>query len=192
MGCQALLQDIFPTQGSNLCLLYVLQWQAGSLPLAPPGKPCLIINTSKRASPFLLLLLQSVLTQRPTEYLENAHPNRSLPSEGSPLNLCGSTITQAHLYWAGSSHFMLTTALYSTKGQLSRMPTATGLVCGSKAPTGDPRRPASPSTRSSSSYSPLPSRSLNIPQVSSIPFDPRAPHAVLLTLKCCSQPFLPD
>ena len=39
MGCHALLQGIFPTQGSNLHLLCLLHWQAGSLPLAPPGKP---------------------------------------------------------------------------------------------------------------------------------------------------------
>ena len=30
---------IFPTQGVNLCLLGLLHWQAGSLPLVPPGKP---------------------------------------------------------------------------------------------------------------------------------------------------------
>ena len=35
-GCQVLLQGIFPTQGLNLCLLYLLPWQADSLPLAPP------------------------------------------------------------------------------------------------------------------------------------------------------------
>ena len=29
---------IFPTQGSNQSLLHLLCWQAGSLPLAPPGK----------------------------------------------------------------------------------------------------------------------------------------------------------
>ena len=33
-----LLWEIFPTQGSNLYLLCLLHWQAGSLPLAPPGK----------------------------------------------------------------------------------------------------------------------------------------------------------
>ena len=38
-GCHALLQGIFSTQGSNLHLLYLLHWQVGSLPLAPPGKP---------------------------------------------------------------------------------------------------------------------------------------------------------
>ena len=40
LECQHfLLQGIFPTQGSNLRLLRLLHWQAGSLPLAPPGKP---------------------------------------------------------------------------------------------------------------------------------------------------------
>ena len=35
----ALLQKIFPTLGSNPRLLCLLHCQAGSLPLAPPGKP---------------------------------------------------------------------------------------------------------------------------------------------------------
>ena len=35
----AVLQGIFPIQGSNLCFLRLLHWQAGSLPLTPPGKP---------------------------------------------------------------------------------------------------------------------------------------------------------
>ena len=39
VGCHAPLQGIFPTQGWNPHLLYPLHWQAGSLPLAPPGKP---------------------------------------------------------------------------------------------------------------------------------------------------------
>ena len=39
VGCHVLLQGIFPTQGSNLCLLLLVHYQAGSLPLAPPGKP---------------------------------------------------------------------------------------------------------------------------------------------------------
>ena len=38
VGCGALLQEIFPTQGSKLHLLYLLHRQEGSLPLAPPGK----------------------------------------------------------------------------------------------------------------------------------------------------------
>ena len=30
VSCPALLQGIFPTQGSNPCILYLLHWQAGS------------------------------------------------------------------------------------------------------------------------------------------------------------------
>ena len=39
-ACNALLQGIFLTQESNPNLLRLLHWQAGSLPLAPPGKGC--------------------------------------------------------------------------------------------------------------------------------------------------------
>ena len=35
---------IFPTQGSNLCLLHLLHWRAGSLPPAPPGSPWCIYD----------------------------------------------------------------------------------------------------------------------------------------------------
>ena len=37
-GCHVLFQGIFPTQGLNLCLFRILQWQVGSLSLVPPGK----------------------------------------------------------------------------------------------------------------------------------------------------------
>ena len=43
VGCLCLLKGIFLTQGSNPCLLCLLHWQAGSLPLVPPGKPLLNI-----------------------------------------------------------------------------------------------------------------------------------------------------
>ena len=42
--CNALLQGIFWTQGSNLRLLHLLHWQADSLPLAPPGKPQNVVH----------------------------------------------------------------------------------------------------------------------------------------------------
>ena len=35
VGCHALLQGIFPSQGLNPRLLHLLSWQAGSLPLVP-------------------------------------------------------------------------------------------------------------------------------------------------------------
>ena len=39
VGCHFLLQGIFPTQGSNPCLLCLLHWQADSLPLSHLGNP---------------------------------------------------------------------------------------------------------------------------------------------------------
>ena len=42
VGCHSLLQSIFPTQGLNPGLLYLLHGQVGSLPLASPGKPKII------------------------------------------------------------------------------------------------------------------------------------------------------
>ena len=38
VGCYALFQEIFPTQGSNPHLLCLLHWCVSSLPLAPPWK----------------------------------------------------------------------------------------------------------------------------------------------------------
>ena len=56
VGCHFLLQGIFPTQGSNLCLLCLLHWQADSLPLAPPGKPNIVgqlVNLVTQSCPTL-------------------------------------------------------------------------------------------------------------------------------------------
>ena len=39
VGYHALLQGIIPIQGLNPCLLNLLHWQVGSLPLALPGPP---------------------------------------------------------------------------------------------------------------------------------------------------------
>ena len=38
-SCHTVLQGIFLARGSNPLLFYLLHWQAGSLPLVPPGKP---------------------------------------------------------------------------------------------------------------------------------------------------------
>ena len=39
VGCHALLQGIFPTQGWNSSLLHLLHWRAGSLPISHLGSP---------------------------------------------------------------------------------------------------------------------------------------------------------
>ena len=43
VGCHTLLQWIFLTQDSSAHLLYLLHWQAGSLPLVPLGSPHMTI-----------------------------------------------------------------------------------------------------------------------------------------------------
>ena len=50
MGCRALLQGIFPTQGLNSYLLCLLHWQVGSLPLAPPGWCNFIFQSTGKVS----------------------------------------------------------------------------------------------------------------------------------------------
>ena len=41
LACHSLFQGVFLIQELNLLLLNFLHWKAGSLPLAPPGKPSL-------------------------------------------------------------------------------------------------------------------------------------------------------
>ena len=45
--CYFLLQGIFLTQGSNLCLLHLLHWQADCLPLSHLGSPLKVIWGTK-------------------------------------------------------------------------------------------------------------------------------------------------
>ena len=56
VGCCALFQGIFPTQGSNPNLLNLLHWQVGSLPLVPLGmanslQSCLTLCDPMNCSP---------------------------------------------------------------------------------------------------------------------------------------------
>ena len=46
MGCHFILQEIFPTQGSNPCLLCLPHWQADSLPRSYLGSPVMMIKSS--------------------------------------------------------------------------------------------------------------------------------------------------
>ena len=63
---------IFPTQGMNLHLLSLPHWQAGSLPLPPPGKPYL--STTYQIFHFCLLK-KKVFPQS-----ENAYSNLRIRS----------------------------------------------------------------------------------------------------------------
>ena len=53
VGCHFLLQGIFLVQGSDSHLFCLLRWQAGSVPLQPPGKP-LLFTQSYTKMPILI------------------------------------------------------------------------------------------------------------------------------------------
>ena len=56
MGCRLLLQGIFQTQGSNLCLLHLLHWQADSLPLYHLGSPSTFSTNLKNLHTYTLYI----------------------------------------------------------------------------------------------------------------------------------------
>ena len=78
VGCCALLQGIFPTQGLNPSALCFLNWQVGSLPLVPPGKPISIHNYQQIHSE--IHLCQSGLDSK--ESACNAEAPGSIPGSG--------------------------------------------------------------------------------------------------------------
>ena len=77
VGCHVFFQGIFPTQGSNMHLLCLLHWLAGSLPPGPSGKPFPKSNWlhTQRKSPSWRIIL---------EYHSREHINPSLSYIFSP------------------------------------------------------------------------------------------------------------
>ena len=71
VGCHALLQEIFLSQGSNPHLLCLLHWQVGSLPLAPPGKP------RQQGASFQFL----IVTFPPNNFQSISNENQPVPIE---------------------------------------------------------------------------------------------------------------
>ena len=80
--CRAILQEIFPTQGLNPCLLRLLQWQAGSLPLAPPGKP------KFSSVQFSLSVVSDSLQHHELQHVRPPYPS---PTPGVHPDSCPST-----------------------------------------------------------------------------------------------------
>ena len=89
MGCHFILQETFPSQGSNLHLLNLLHWQADFLPLVPTGKPtfCLVLYyfSIYFCFPILIRLLGY-------NYLTSPHENKTGQKNES-------TVTQQKLHW---------------------------------------------------------------------------------------------
>ena len=89
MGRHTLFQGIFQTQGSNLYLLHLLHWQAGSLPLAPPGKPQPSLPPALHKGE-CFLLVSSQLKSHFREVTRSPIPRKSLllPLPALLLSLC--------------------------------------------------------------------------------------------------------
>ena len=90
VGCQFLLQGIFPTQGSNIHLLSLLHWQVDSLPLHDLGSPM------SRLVPGKSLLIWPVSHKDPASaqadlcppvILVSLHKHTTLSSAPGPLHL---------------------------------------------------------------------------------------------------------
>ena len=119
----SLLQGIFPVQGWNLHLLCLLHWQAGSLPLTPPGKPHLMVlmrpkwDTSEKemATHSSTLAWKSPWTEEPgrlqswgrceSDVTERLHFHCSLPcigeGNGNPLQCsCLENPRDGGAWWA--------------------------------------------------------------------------------------------
>ena len=66
VGFHALLQGIFSTQGWNPCLLCLLHWQAGSLPLAYLGSLCCVCTSAQPRPGCLCEMTQGIFSYFPT------------------------------------------------------------------------------------------------------------------------------
>ena len=90
VGCHALLQMIFPTQESNPCLLCLLHWQAGSLPLVLPGKPeyCHQFSSVQPPSRVRLLVTAWIAARQASLSIINSWSSLSLMSIKSVMPSC--------------------------------------------------------------------------------------------------------
>ena len=85
VGCHFLPQEIFPTQGSNPHLLYLLHWQTSSLPAEPSGKPLIFKReSSNKEEQFIYIILSSLLgfMHPRTTMTENAAENSECNKHG--------------------------------------------------------------------------------------------------------------
>ena len=85
VDCHFLLQGIFLTQGSNLCLLRLLHWQVDSLPSNHLGNPLL---PDQGSTPHLCIGRWSINHSTTREILQYPHfyPNKNSPvPQGSIL-----------------------------------------------------------------------------------------------------------
>ena len=89
VGCHSLLQGIFPTQKSTPCLLCLLLWQAGSLPLAPLGKPFSTTQLYSRTSQTWWWPLRFLLPDTTGGF--NSHLQNASAKHAPKIGQCGNS-----------------------------------------------------------------------------------------------------
>ena len=107
---------VFPTQGSNSCLLRLLRWQGCSLMLAPPRKPFTV--------KYCCSVARLRLTQWPHEGQHSRLPCPSLPSgvcsDLCPLRQwCYLIISSSAVLFSSLSYWTPTNLGYSSSGVIS-------------------------------------------------------------------------
>ena len=102
--CRALVQGIFPTQGSNLHLLCLLHWQVSSSPLAPPGRRNASLLTAKCQPPWdhgqrleIMVPLDVLKTKRPSTF--SSSPGDVLPGIPPETSTATTPSSQHFLDW---------------------------------------------------------------------------------------------
>ena len=150
MGCHALLQGIFLTQGSNPRLLTSPALAGRSLPLMPPGKSIYFSTkifpskgSHRHPLPFICVCLDSVhvsrllraalLIQLPASRVPHArptHPQTSLPSPPgcSPLD-CRSSPVPTNVFPGSFSDFILRNPGHNTRSRAAMDPETQTGVC---------------------------------------------------------------
>ena len=128
MGCHALLQGIFPTQGWNPRLSRVLHWHEASSSLVPCGRPC--VHTPRLLYPFLCWWTSRLLPclgccKQLQWTLGCMYPFRPC----FPLNICPGVglldhmVAQFLLFWGNSVLFSTVAApVYIPTHQCRRAP----------------------------------------------------------------------
>ena len=109
MGCHFLFAGILPTQGSNLSLLRLLHWQAGSLPLYFLGISYSTISTLKINNSLISLNIQDnalILFFFPIDLFESG--SKEVYIAFGSINNSQSLYPPAHCFFSSlvSYHFM--------------------------------------------------------------------------------------
>ena len=94
VGCHALIQGIFPTQGLNPWLLCLLHWQEGTLPLVPHG--ALVWGSSLQTMEDAKRKQQKPPHHPQASHLGATQSDTVLPEYNSLLSITGKALFKNH------------------------------------------------------------------------------------------------